>query len=277
MQATLNNRLLIVLALVSVTGTILAQPSGHRSSGSRPHGNSRSTCNNRSGFSISYSSGNLCTSYSTYNRHYRPPCHYDYHWPIVRSYPKRFPLGPVIVYTSSREPLPVEQKIIVIITNDNGSQTPVELTKIDGHGYRGPKGEYYSQMPSEGQLRALYGIGTVVTTIADLDTTSTMVTVWLENENGSKTPVQLIRQGRSYIGPEGEYYPSMPTKEQLRAIYGLYRTASPDDTTTIIIHNSDGTTTPVVLINDGQNYIGPNGEYYAAVPTAKQLVPIYGK
>lgn len=281
MKKAQKNGLLVVLAVILIPGIAFAghssdrRPSNRHSSDRRP--SNRSSCGNP-GFSISISSGNVRTSYrspqyrSSDYWHNRRHCR-----PIVRSYPKRFPIGPVIVYSTSRLPQPVQEKVIIVITNDNGSQTPVELTKLDGQGYRGPKGEFYSQLPTEGQLKALYGLSTVVTTISDLQTASTVVTVWLENENGSKTPVQLIRQGRSYIGPEGEYYPSMPTKDQLRAIYGLYRDAAADNTTTVIIHNSDGTTTPVVLVNDGQNYIGPNGEYYSYVPTAKQLVPIYGR
>ncbi len=47
-------------------------------------------------------------------------------------------------------------------------------------------------------------------------------TVWIQNSNGSRTPVLLrMTEGGQYIGPRGEYYPSMPTEEQLRAVYGL--------------------------------------------------------
>ena len=49
-----------------------------------------------------------------------------------------------------------------------------------------------------------------------------MTTVWVENSNGSKTPVQLrMTEGGQYIGPRGEYYSSMPTMEQLKAVYGM--------------------------------------------------------
>jgi hypothetical protein len=47
------------------------------------------------------------------------------------------------------------------------------------------------------------------------------VTVWITNSNGSRTSVQLTRQGRGYLGPRGEYYDQMPTNEQLRVVYGL--------------------------------------------------------
>ncbi len=47
------------------------------------------------------------------------------------------------------------------------------------------------------------------------------VDVWITNSNGSRTPVRLTRQGAWYIGPRGEWYPTMPTNEQLRVIYGF--------------------------------------------------------
>ena len=47
-------------------------------------------------------------------------------------------------------------------------------------------------------------------------------TVWLENANGSRTPIQVRQvEGGQYMGPRGEYYPSMPTQEQLRSVYGM--------------------------------------------------------
>lgn len=43
------------------------------------------------------------------------------------------------------------------ITNSNGSKQAVRLTK-QGPGYIGPRGEYYSERPTEEQLKVLYGI-----------------------------------------------------------------------------------------------------------------------
>jgi len=47
------------------------------------------------------------------------------------------------------------------------------------------------------------------------------VDVWITNSNGSKKPVRLHKSGPNYIGPRGEYYPSMPTNEDLRMVYGF--------------------------------------------------------
>lgn len=46
--------------------------------------------------------------------------------------------------------------VTIWITNSNGSQQPLVLTKT-GRGYRGPRGEYYTIFPSNRQLRRAYG------------------------------------------------------------------------------------------------------------------------
>jgi len=52
---------------------------------------------------------------------------------------------------------PVQETVVVKMTNDNGSVAPVELNK-QGNVYIGPKGEVYQQLPTEEQLRPLYGL-----------------------------------------------------------------------------------------------------------------------
>ena len=46
--------------------------------------------------------------------------------------------------------------VTVNITNSNGSVNTVRLRK-QGVGYVGPRGEYYNALPTEEQLRPLYG------------------------------------------------------------------------------------------------------------------------
>lgn len=46
--------------------------------------------------------------------------------------------------------------VTVNITNSNGSIIPVKLRK-QGVGYVGPRGEYYNTLPTEDQLRPIYG------------------------------------------------------------------------------------------------------------------------
>lgn len=49
-----------------------------------------------------------------------------------------------------------QNTVTVWVTNSNGSQIPVRLTK-DGPGYIGPRGERYPNMPTEEQLKQVYG------------------------------------------------------------------------------------------------------------------------
>jgi hypothetical protein len=49
------------------------------------------------------------------------------------------------------------EQAVVEIHNSNGSITPVKLKRKDGS-YIGPKGERYQQLPTEEQLRPLYGL-----------------------------------------------------------------------------------------------------------------------
>ncbi len=47
------------------------------------------------------------------------------------------------------------------------------------------------------------------------------ITVWITNSNGSQLPVRLQKDGPGYIGPRGERYPTMPSEDQLKQVYGF--------------------------------------------------------
>ncbi len=47
------------------------------------------------------------------------------------------------------------------------------------------------------------------------------VYVRLTNSNGSIVRVPLRRHGVGYLGTRGEYYPTLPSEDQLRPIYGF--------------------------------------------------------
>jgi hypothetical protein len=64
------------------------------------------------------------------------------------------PQPPVIV--QSPAPVVVEGTVEVWITNSNGSRTAVKVTR-QGPWYIGPRGEYYTDMPTNEQLRVVYG------------------------------------------------------------------------------------------------------------------------
>jgi hypothetical protein len=73
-------------------------------------------------------------------------------------------IGPPVVIV--RPPIPVvvepappvieDSTVTVWFTNSNGSKTSVQITRHGGW-YVGPRGEYYDQMPTNEQLRAVYG------------------------------------------------------------------------------------------------------------------------
>ena len=46
--------------------------------------------------------------------------------------------------------------VTVNVTNSNGSVIPVRLAR-QGTGYLGPRGEYYNELPTQEQLRPVYG------------------------------------------------------------------------------------------------------------------------
>lgn len=73
-----------------------------------------------------------------------PPVVQVVHPPVIRE----------VVVTAA--PVVVESTITVWITNSNGSRTSVRLTR-DGAWYVGPRGEYYAEMPTNEQLRVVYG------------------------------------------------------------------------------------------------------------------------
>ena len=55
-----------------------------------------------------------------------------------------------------------------------------------------------------------------------VENVSVKETVWVVNSNGSRTPVELYRNGDgTYVGPRGEYYDGLPSNEQLRLLYGV--------------------------------------------------------
>jgi uncharacterized protein YcfJ len=48
------------------------------------------------------------------------------------------------------------------------------------------------------------------------------------------------------------------------------------NTVSVPITNSNGSVVEVKLRKQGVGYVGPRGEYYASLPTADQLKPVYG-
>lgn len=65
--------------------------------------------------------------------------------------------APVVTIPAPAVPVPLEEGTVTVwITNSNGSRTSVKLTK-HGPWYVGPRGEWYTTMPTNEQLRVVYG------------------------------------------------------------------------------------------------------------------------
>jgi hypothetical protein len=205
-----------------------------------------------------------------------PPRHVYYYESSVIYAPPRpvvvVPSRPVVVHQPAPVVVqqPAEEQVVVWITNDNGSKTPVTLVKQRDTGYYvGPRGEIYVVLPTDEQLRSLYGLPTNAVKQANL-------TLWITNQNGSKTPVTLTPSNGGFVGPSGEFYASLPTEGQLQAAYGLPSAQKQENTTVVYVDNG-GKKMPVVLTKEGSDYVGPNGEHYAAIPSTEQLQGVYGK
>ena len=56
---------------------------------------------------------------------------------------------------------------------------------------------------------------------AEIRTEADSVTVNMTNSNGSISQVRLKKYGVGYLGTRGEYYPKLPTEDQLRPVYGF--------------------------------------------------------
>jgi hypothetical protein len=184
------------------------------------------------------------------------------------------PSNPVVVTESPAVAVPAPKETTVVwITNDNGSKTSVKLDKVrDPAGYYvGPRGEYYSVLPTEEQLRPLYGLPSVSAGQAN-------ITVWLTNDNGSKTPVTLTPSNGGFVGPSGESYASMPSEQQLKAVYGTpSQSTQKDSASTVVWIIVADKKVPIVLIKDGNEFVGPSGEHYSVIPSKEQLEAVYGK
>jgi hypothetical protein len=121
-------------------------------------------------------------------------------------------------------PSPAPASQTVWIQNANGSRSPVNLRAAEGGMWIGPRGEYYATLPAPEQLAPVYGLEAETSTNATVQAEAPRVTttVWINNDNGSRTPVTLEpADGGLWQGPRGEMYDTLPTEEQLRPAYGL--------------------------------------------------------
>ena len=150
----------------------------------------------------------------------------------------------------------------------------VTLKKLDG-GYLGPQGEFYPTMPAVALLTEMYGIAE-----ASRQTRSDVYFIHVPNKDGaSYTRVTLQRKDGGFVGPQGEFYPLVPSVAHLTEMYG----AAPESTATeegivrVNVPNKSGEgSTQVELKKHEQGYVGPQGEFYPELPSAETLAELYG-
>ena len=108
------------------------------------------------------------------------------------------------------QPAPPTPKTYTVHIRDVvGRYVPVVLTVVEG-GYIGPQGEFYAKMPSVELLSALYAVPWQ---------RQTSYTIYVPCADGAYEPVTLRVVEGGYIGPQGEFYPNMPSVAELKAKY----------------------------------------------------------
>jgi len=111
----------------------------------------------------------------------------------------------------------------VLITAPIGAVVPVlppyhQTVLINGRTYYTYDNVYYMPCP-RGYKVVQFPTVKAPQIEAVTDSEETFV-VNVPNANGSYTPVVITHSGDSYIGPQGEYYDTQPTIDQLKAMYG---------------------------------------------------------
>jgi hypothetical protein len=167
--------------------------------------------------------------------------------------------------------------------------TPVTLKKIEG-GFLGPQGEFYPTMPRVSLLTEMYGIPEILR-----QTSPDIYFIHVPNQDGqSFTRVELTRHNGGFLGPQGEFYPIMPSVAHLSEMYGGSKESAKaadastaavaqapvkadDSTIHVQVHKKNGQgTVDVVLKKRDQGYVGPQGEFYPEMPSVSQLTEVYG-
>jgi hypothetical protein len=151
----------------------------------------------------------------------------------------------------------------------------VTLEKLDG-GFLGPQGEFYPTMPPIALLTEMYGIPEILR-----QERSDVFFIHVPNRDGeSFTRVTLTRHNGGFLGPQGEFYPLMPSVAHLAEMYGTDPVpAEPAGTgeVRLRVQKGDGQgSIEIVLTKHEQGYLGPQGEFYPELPSAEQLREMYG-
>ncbi len=151
----------------------------------------------------------------------------------------------------------------------------VALKRLDG-GYLGPQGEFYPTMPPVALLTEMYGIAEVLR-----QGRSDVYFIHVPNKDGaSYTRVTLKRRDRGFVGPQGEFYPLLPSVAHLAEMYGTTSEPAPTEEAAVRIavpRKSGEGVVEVELKRHERGYVGPQGEFYPELPSAEQLAELYGE
>jgi hypothetical protein len=78
---------------------------------------------------------------------------------------------------------------------------------------------YQSVAPPAG-VSAAASQAEAVTQVPVNGTSGDSVTINVPNDKGGFSPVVLKKSGDGYVGPQGEFYPQIPSMDQLKLMYG---------------------------------------------------------
>jgi hypothetical protein len=187
------------------------------------------------------------------------------------------PATPATPATPAAVPVPDSGKTTLYVPK-KGSEgfVPVTLKKIDG-GYLGPQGEFYPTIPPIAQLSEMYGLSENL----QLERPDVYF-IHVPNRDGETyTRVILTRKKGGFVGPQGEFYPVMPSVAHLAEMYGVPKVPDEEAADPNVIHvqapkKSGEGTVDVQLKKTDRGYIGPQGEFYPEMPTPARLTEIYG-
>ncbi len=188
------------------------------------------------------------------------------------------PAEPVKVVSKKVEtPATPSDTVTLYVPKRTGDEfVAVTLKKLEG-GYLGPQGEFYPTMPPVTLLTEMYGISEELRHVR-----SDTYFIYVPNKDGEGfTRVTLTRHDGGYLGPQGEFYPLMPTVAHLTEMYGTGPSASeePQEANEVrikVLKNNGEGSTEVILKRHDQGYLGPQGEFYPELPSAEQLREMYG-
>lgn len=171
---------------------------------------------------------------------------------------------------------PQEKTLTLYVPKKNEEGfVPVILKRLEG-GFLGPQGEFYPSAPRIEWLTEMYGIPLKLRQVR-----SDTFFIHVPDKNGDGfTRVALKRHKSGFRGPQGEFYPLMPSVAQLTEMYGASEKPieTEDEIITIKIPKKTGDgSVEVKLTKHDDGYLGPQGEFYPEMPSEDLLSELYGK